>query len=276
MLGDIVKKKISKITDHEQIQVETIETIQINSVIPCPQISYFYDAVGRVNCQKLKDFLGSQYNKVVSWYIYKTGEDIHFTFRDKLVHKSLTNIFNVYASCFTTCLLTKATSENSSTHSFETTFWKHSGMKYTQIPIHISNLGEKNNAYKSEGPSSQTFQNIIKQLNVGEMKSNAILNINKIHSALLTHVNEVAIELSVAEKRLFDLENEIAQLKNDNKNKVSSENMCNTFKEIIEKDKTEIDASPSRRGRRRVRLPTSPKVEQAIPSKRGRGRSKKD
>lgn len=73
MLGQLVETQKKSITDNDVPTVQLEKTIIVNSIIPCPNLCYFYNASGIIDGKKLSSFLGSDIDKVVGWYKFKHG-----------------------------------------------------------------------------------------------------------------------------------------------------------------------------------------------------------
>ncbi|KAJ8917118.1 hypothetical protein NQ315_012608 [Exocentrus adspersus] len=87
----------------------------------------------------------------------------------------------------------------------------HNGV-YDRLAIHIPNLSEPNNTYRSSEPSSATFNKIITDLKIDKKTTQSLVVINKIQNALQKHIDTVVQNLSEAESQLYELEEEVKQL----------------------------------------------------------------
>lgn len=237
LLGDIVRKEVKSITDRDEGLVSRSTVVKISSVVPYPQGRPFYDHAGNVNRDRVMEFLGPQYKKVVAWYKYKRSSDFRFTFREKLIHKGLSKIFDVKPELFTCCLLLQDSTENKSTHTYRQQFLKYDSYDYDRVPFRIINLSESNNGYKNSEPASETFNRILRNLDIDIKRTQGSVVINKIHTALQKHMHSVVKELNDAEHRLFELESEIENLSvNKRFSKHSSEDSLNKSNNCLEID----------------------------------------
>lgn len=180
--------------------------------MPCPQPHYFYNGLGKIDRDKIREFLGNQFTKVVAWYKYQRISSFKFTLRDKILHKQLQDFFDISPELFTCCLLINEVSDNGSTHLYSQAFMRCNNTVYDKLPVHIPNLSEPNNTYKSSEPSSTTFNKIINDLKIDRKSTQGLVVINKIQNALQKHIDTVIGNLSEAEKYLHSLEEEIRQL----------------------------------------------------------------
>ncbi|XP_056643971.1 BRISC complex subunit FAM175B-like [Diorhabda sublineata] len=212
LLGEIIRKETKIITDNDQHQINVSKTIKINSVMPCPQNHYFYNATGKINKDKIKDFLGNQFSEVVAWYKYQKIPDSKLSFRDKIIHRQLLELFDTSPELFSCCLLTHEVSWNGATQSFSQSFVRCNGIGCDKLPVSIPNLSEQNNMYKSSEPASTTFNKILSDLKIDNKNTQGLVIINKIQNALQKHIETLVKDLSESEKYLYELEKEVRQL----------------------------------------------------------------
>lgn len=222
LLGEIVHKECSTITDNDKEQINITKTIKINSAIPYPQNHYFYSGAGKIDESKLKELLKDEVRNVVAWYKFQYSSSFRFTFRDKLIHKQLTDFFGILTDQFTCCLLICELSKNQSTHMLSQNFVRYRNKKYENVPFTIPNLSELNNSYISADKPSDTFTKIVSTLDLDLQNIPAIVAINKIENALQNYIESVVVKLAGAERQLFDLEQEIRQLEITKKDKKSN------------------------------------------------------
>ncbi|CAH0549007.1 unnamed protein product [Brassicogethes aeneus] len=253
LLGEVVHKEKRTITDNDQQQIMSSTTIKVNSVVPCPMNHYFYDSVGKVDRRKIEEFLGAQFERVVAWYQYKKVANFQLSLRHKIIHKQLSEVFNISPELFTTCLLITEASENCSTHSYQQAFFRFNNYMYDRVPVHITNLSENNNTYKCSEASSETFSRLLSGLKVDINKSQGLDVINKIHQALQDHTDSVVKELTAAEKRLYELETEVQQLSQAKKAKeLWTENQSSNLDKSGEIMKNTKTLSNRGRGKRKA------------------------
>ena len=224
LLGEFVEKETKTITDNDQQQINIARTIRIKCAVPCPQFFRFYDGVGRINVEKIRTFLGDLAPKVVAWYKYKPSSSFNITFREKIIHRQLAELFNLPPEFFSCCLLISESSDNNSTHSFTQTFMRYCNLKYEQLPLHIINLSDESKTYKTPEQTSETFRDIVSALKLNYKKSQGINVITKIQNALQKHTEQVVDELAEVEARLFQLENEVRHRKEAAKKDLSASN----------------------------------------------------
>lgn len=253
-------------------------------MMPCPQPHYFYNGLGKIDKDKIRVFLGNQLPKVVAWYKYQRISSFKFTLRDKILHKQLQNFFNIFPELFTCCLLINEISDNSSTYLYSQAFMRYNNTVYDKLPIHIPNLSEPNNTYKSSEPSSATFNKIVNDLKIDRKNTQGLVVINKIQNALQKQIDTVIENLSEAEKYLYNLEEEVKQLELIQKlKKINEANSkeVESSKKLNNSHSLESSPEPARKVRERDVIDSSSQDSSPEPQTRlargrgGRGRGKK-
>lgn len=210
-MGETQEREICTTTDNEQmIRIE--RTIRINSVIPCPQTCYFYNGIGKIDGMKLQSLLGDEASKVVAWYKFKrNGQGFRLTLREKIIHKELCTLFSVPSDLFTLCLLITDRTDNHSTHSYSQTFLRLSNFCFEALPMQIINLS---NSCSHVPQASKTYVNrVVKSLKLDINKDQGFTMARSIHSALEDYINTLPQRLSSSEQVLFELEQEVKQLR---------------------------------------------------------------
>ncbi|KAL3277183.1 hypothetical protein HHI36_012534 [Cryptolaemus montrouzieri] len=253
LLGDIIEKETKTITDNDQQQTYNTKVIKINAVVPCPRTSYFYNSVGKINEAKLKSFLGNNFGKVVAWYKYKPLSSFKLMFREKLIHKQLSDFFNIAQDSFSMCLLISDCTINGSTHSFQQSFLRNKNNRFEPLPFHIVNLTDKKNCYKSAELPSASFQGIINKLKLDPKTSQGVTFITRLQQSVQEHVESVIEDLAVEEETLFNLEEEIRHLlmnKEDNEKEIIKElSDSELFQEEVEQMKETIKRDRKKKGK---------------------------
>lgn len=219
------------ITDNEQEQINLSKTIKINSVLPCPQPHFFYNGTGKVDRNKIKEFLGEHFDKVVAWYKFQKTSGLKFSLRDKIIHKQLMDFFGITSDIFTCCFLIKEVSDNGATHLFSQAFMRFHSNKYDHLPIHIPNLSESNNTYKTPEQASSTFNKILNDLQIDKKTTQGFVVITKIQKALQKHIDLVIKELSTLEQYMCELEEnvKILEMKKLKKKKEEEKDQLSTI-----------------------------------------------
>lgn len=161
---------------------------------------------------KLKDLLGDQFGKVVAWYKFQKISGFKFSLRDKIINMQLKDMFGLTPDIFTCCYLINEVSDNGSTHLFSQVFMRYHNSKYERLPIHIPNLSEPNNTYKTSEKASLTFIKLLQELKIDKSKAQGLAVINKIQNALQKQIDKVIEDLSLSETHLHNLEEDVKLL----------------------------------------------------------------
>lgn len=132
--------------------------------------------------------------------------------RDRIIHKQLIDLFGIAADLFTCCFLINEISDNGSTHLFSQSFVRFHYNQFNRLPIHIPNLSEPNNTYKTCEPSSPAFSKLLTELKIDKQTTQGLVVINKIENALQKHIDKVIKSLSISEQYMHELEEEIKLL----------------------------------------------------------------
>ncbi|XP_066139387.1 BRISC complex subunit FAM175B-like [Euwallacea fornicatus] len=213
LLGEIVHKETTSITDNEQKQVNVLKIIKINSVIPCPSHNYF--PRGKVDKEKLQKFLGSAFSQVVAWYKYEESSTSRLTLKDRALHKQFQEIFDIPQDLFSVCFLTSGCTDTFSTYNYQQNFMRYGNGTFDKLNICIPNLSESNNTYKNSEPASDLFNKILFSLKMDIENTKGVVAVTEIENAVQSYMTKTVKELAKAEQTLFDLEQEIQVLKDN-------------------------------------------------------------
>lgn len=211
-MGKIYENETKSITDNDQEMIKLERVIKINGAVPCPHTCYAYDAMGKINMDRLQSLLGDKITEVVAWYKFSQTSGFNLTMRDKIVHKQLAAISQTPLDLFTTCLLTRSASDNHSTHLFSQTFVRYSNSMYQPLPMHIVNLGDPNSSYRKPQPVSRAFKQLIDAAKINLKNHQSLKIVGELHNALQNEIESVLGSLDVVQE-LFKLEQEVKVLK---------------------------------------------------------------
>ncbi|KAJ3628442.1 hypothetical protein MTP99_015746 [Tenebrio molitor] len=215
LIGELHESSKTKITDSDQPVVHTTRIVRINTSMACPQSAYFYDGIGRVDVENVLNFLGDLAPKVVAWFKYSPLScKLNLTFREAIIHKQLAGLFEIPHQYFSFCILSSEHSDNKSMHTFTQTFLRHRNNRYEVMPMQIVNMSNPNISYKTSEPTSDTVRNIIQGIQVDREQNGGTSVALKIQKALQEHIDDIVKPLAEAEMRLFELEDEVDELKN--------------------------------------------------------------
>lgn len=276
LLGEIIHKEITSITDNEQKQVDISKIIKINSVIPCPTNNYF--ARGRVDKEKLCKFLGPSFSKVVAWYKCEPFSSMKFTLRDRALHKQFKELFEVPPDLFSFCFVSMECTDNFASYNYQQNFIRYSNGIFDRLNIYIPNLSELNNSYKNSEPASAIFNKILSTIKMDIENTKGIVAVTEIENAVQKYITTTAAELAQAEKSLFQLEQEVKRLRIERHYQVMSDanaNIKNSSDSSCEDLITFVD-EPSSETVVSEKVEGSPEIRKNIPRSRSKSKRKSD
>lgn len=98
-------------------------------MVTCPLSDILHPDSGKINKEKLKDFVRDKSKQVIGWFRFRRNRSIlTLTMQDKSLHKEFASHFSGGESCkeefFLTCLLNTSTSEIGGTHKFRHVFFR--------------------------------------------------------------------------------------------------------------------------------------------------------
>lgn len=96
--------------------------LDIETVVTCSMPDILHDSTGRIDKEKLEDFLSYKSKQVIGWFRFRHNSCLVPTLRDKLLHKQFASHFSsshgYKEDFFITCLLSSSVSNTSGTHKF--------------------------------------------------------------------------------------------------------------------------------------------------------------
>lgn len=111
---------------HPQFCNNILTFLDIETIITCPLPELLHDSIGRINKEKLKDFMHDKSKQVIGWFRFRRNTDLVPTMRDKMLHKEFASYFSggngSKEEFFVTCLLSSSTSNARGTHRFKHVF----------------------------------------------------------------------------------------------------------------------------------------------------------
>ncbi|XP_014486624.1 PREDICTED: BRCA1-A complex subunit Abraxas-like isoform X2 [Dinoponera quadriceps] len=147
LLGEALEFVIRSYTDSDN-QVETIKLhINVETIVTCPLLDILHNSTGRINKERLKDFVSDKSKHVIGWFRFRrSSSDLVPSLKDKLLHKQFASHFSDENSCkeefFLTCLLNTCTSDRQGTHKFRHVFLRRKRGIFEPISLRINNLGD--------------------------------------------------------------------------------------------------------------------------------------
>ncbi|XP_030765747.1 BRISC complex subunit FAM175B-like [Sitophilus oryzae] len=223
LLGEIIHREITSITDNDQKQVDISKIIKINSIVPCPKGNYYVK--GRVDQQKIRRFLGPNFTKVVAWYKYEPFSSLKFTLRDRILHKQFRELFDIPPDLFSFCSLSMEHTDTLSSYNYQQTFLRYSNGYFDRLTVHIPNLSESNNTYKNSEAASEVFDKILSTIKMDIENTKGVVAVTEIQNAVQNYINNTISDLAKAEETLYNLESEIEALKLGRAPELNSSNL---------------------------------------------------
>ncbi|XP_036151380.1 BRISC complex subunit FAM175B isoform X2 [Monomorium pharaonis] len=265
LLGEALEFIVKTYTDSDN-QVETIKIhINVETIVTCPLIDLLHDSTGRINKEKLKDFVRDKSKQVIGWFRFRRNSSLIPTMRDKILHKQFASHFSGGNSCredfFLACLLNASTSETRGTHKFRHVFLRHKRGLFEPIPLRINNLGDdasrhdgsdyKPTPVRKSARASDGFIELIESLNLDMTRISGLDSAMMIQKAAERHlmslvpkVCESDLEVAELERQVRELKDKIAAQRLIGKTKVNGESYERTSKASRENCLSEkIDSS---------------------------------
>ncbi|XP_034952331.1 BRISC complex subunit FAM175B-like [Chelonus insularis] len=238
-LGNVHTFVTKKVTDADR-QVESIKIhTDIQGILPCMSSDLIYGPTGRLNKNKLEEYVKNNKNQIVGWYRFRVNGPLQHTLRDKLLHKQLEKFFcssNNESSerHFISCILSYSTSQNKGIHRFRHVFLRYKHGLYPPIPLKINNLGVdasrhdgsdyKPTPIKSLINETDFFTKIFETLNIDINRASVMDTVPTILKAAEQHLDDLVTNVAIEDSEIADLEQEALKLKEEvetNRKKIS-------------------------------------------------------
>ncbi|XP_024936235.1 BRISC complex subunit FAM175B isoform X2 [Cephus cinctus] len=129
LLGEALVFLTKKVTDSDK-QVEYVRIhIDVDTVVTCPSADLLHDSTGKINKEKLKNFVRDKSKQVVGWFRFRQNSSLVPTLRDKVLHKQFASHFTSGTASteenFVACFLNTSVSNMGGTHKFRHVFLHH-------------------------------------------------------------------------------------------------------------------------------------------------------
>nr|XP_031844807.1 BRISC complex subunit FAM175B-like [Nomia melanderi]XP_031844808.1 BRISC complex subunit FAM175B-like [Nomia melanderi] len=265
LLGENLEFVVKTYTDSEN-QIETVKRHNnIETVVTCPLPSLLHDSIGRINKEKLKDFIRDKSKQVIGWFRFRRNTNLTPTMRDKILHKEFASYFCGENGCveefFVTCLLSSSITSDRGTHKFKHVFLRRRRGVFEPVPLKISNLG--NDSFILDGSdykpaptkklsnTPDVFNKLIESLNLNLTKTSGLESAINIQKAAEQYLDKLIPELCESDHEVANLERQIREFELNRKAKMngSSNNIdkCKAEKDYISKEIQKLEKfSPPR------------------------------
>ncbi|XP_043664120.1 BRISC complex subunit FAM175B-like isoform X1 [Vespula pensylvanica] len=237
LLGEIVEYIVKKFTDSDN-QVDIKRHINIETVVTCSMPDILHDSTGRIDKEKLRDFLSYKSKQVIGWFRFRHNSCLVPTLRDKLLHKQFASHFSsshgYKEDFFVTCLLSSSVSNSNGTHKFRHVLLRRRRGTFEPISMKISSLrdGEPslNGSDYKRTPQTRsiaeidTFTKIIQSLKLNLTQISGIESATIIEKEAEKYLNTLIPKVSESDREVFELERQIGELRN----KIRLQNIAKT------------------------------------------------
>ncbi|KAK0095456.1 hypothetical protein PV326_008312 [Microctonus aethiopoides] len=240
LLGEVLTYVTKSVTDDDRQMESTKTHVDIQGILPSPSTALFYDSSGKINESVLMKFIGEKKNEIVGWYRFRSNGSLSPTFRDKIIHKQLDELFSDSHNnqTFVTCMLNYGTTIIGGTHKFRHVFLRYHNGVYVPISLRINNLG----ADASRHDGSDYKPTPIRHYNNGPNYFKKLLESSK-RNTNMSGVEKISMIHKIAEKRLEKLVPDVCE--SDAKAAILEQKLQKVREEIRHFHATKIQNVPS-------------------------------
>ncbi|XP_046385706.1 BRISC complex subunit Abraxas 2-like isoform X2 [Ischnura elegans] len=227
LLGEVVNKETNTISDFQMNGKETATLISVHSIIPVPNKYAFYNNIGKVDGNKLKEIVKDKSKDIIGWYRFRRNSSLAPHLTDGVIHQQLSEMLSESKKeLFVTCILSSSKSSNQSTHRYNHVFYIRRRRVFEAIPFSVENLGDTSiSGYKlvsNTSCSSESFQSIVSSL--GQEKFSEAHLVLNMQILIKMHLQKLVNDLTESESKVSSLQKEVNLLKSQLKSgKVSNE-----------------------------------------------------
>ncbi|XP_076241344.1 BRISC complex subunit FAM175B [Calliopsis andreniformis] len=266
LLGETLEFVVKTYTDSDN-QIETVKIHNnIETVVTCPLPEILHDSVGRINKEKLKDFIRDKGKQVIGWFRFRRNTGLVPTMRDKMLHKEFASYFSgsngSKEEFFVTCLLSSSTSSGKGTHKFKHVFLRRRRGTFEPVSLRINNLG--NDSFRHDGsdykptPTKRStdvpdvFSRLIESLNLNLTRTSGVESAINIQKAAEGYLDRLIPELCQSDFEVAELEKQVKEFKLNKITKIngSANNIDKNYDiekdHVIEKKQIPKKVLPSR------------------------------
>ncbi|KAG7190266.1 hypothetical protein KM043_006384 [Ampulex compressa] len=227
LLGETVQFVVKTYTDSDN-QVETVKMhINIETVVTCPLPDILHDSIGKINKEKLKDFIRDKSKQVIGWFRFRRNTGLIPTMRDKILHKQFASHFSggngSKEELFVTCLLSSSMSSTQGTHKSRHVFLRHRKGMFEPIPLRINNLGDDlskqdGSDYKptpatKSSDAPDVFTSLVESLNLDLTRTAGLESAITIQKAAEQYLNSLIPKVCESDLEVAELEKQVRELR---------------------------------------------------------------
>ncbi|TDH02454.1 hypothetical protein EPR50_G00173280 [Perca flavescens] len=207
ILGESKFEEQITISDSQADHIHIEEIYNIQKHIACPRLNHFYNSVGEVNVEVVKNILAdSKQESVIGWYRQRRNSGQQMTFREKLVHENVIGWFQPDMSLCVTPSRLRAQERRD---------WQ-----CVNVPLLVSNLGllEQLAYWKVSAPCSAAGYHLTMKTHSSRFFSaNGLLrevnDVNTMNESLQTELQRACRELEESERLVESLQAEVSALR---------------------------------------------------------------
>ncbi|XP_071402493.1 BRCA1-A complex subunit Abraxas 1 [Centroberyx affinis] len=162
ILGEFKFEEHVTINDSQVDHIDIEEIYNIQKHITCHKLNNFYNGVGEVNQDIIKEILAdNKQESVIGWYRQRRNTDQQMTLREKVVHENLKRALSNPHMIFLLLTPSKFTSTGSTHRTEYAAFISHS-RRFVNVPVSVNNLGllEQLAYWKVSAPCSAAGYNL--------------------------------------------------------------------------------------------------------------------
>ncbi|KAF7646274.1 hypothetical protein LDENG_00190510, partial [Lucifuga dentata] len=205
-------------TQVDHIHIEEIYNVQKH--VACHNLNKFYNNVGEVNLNEIKNILAdNKQESVIGWYRQRRNTDQQMTFREKIVHENLKAVLSNPHMIFLLLTPSKLTSAGS-THRMEYAAFLSRSRQFLNIPVLVNNLGllEQLAYWKvSASCSAVGYNSTMKKHGSKFFCSNGSLKevneVNKMNESLQSEMQKTCRDVEESERLVEALTAEVSALR---------------------------------------------------------------
>ncbi|XP_015585403.1 BRISC complex subunit FAM175B isoform X1 [Cephus cinctus] len=226
LLGEALVFLTKKVTDSDK-QVEYVRIhIDVDTVVTCPSADLLHDSTGKINKEKLKNFVRDKSKQVVGWFRFRQNSSLVPTLRDKVLHKQFASHFTSGTASteenFVACFLNTSVSNMGGTHKFRHVFLHHKRGVFEPVPMRINNLGADASRHdgsdykpiplKKRSEEPDAFSKVVDSLNLDLLKTPGVELVTAIQKAAERHLNALIPKVCESDREVADLEKQVRDL----------------------------------------------------------------
>ncbi|XP_032678843.1 BRISC complex subunit FAM175B-like isoform X2 [Odontomachus brunneus] len=253
LLGEALEFVIRSYTDSDN-QVETTKIhINVEAIVTCPLLDILHNSTGRINKERLKDFVSDKSKHVIGWFRFRRSPiDLVPSLKDKLLHKQFASHFSGGNSCkeefFLTCLLNTSASDRQGTHKFRHVFLRRKRGIFEPISLRINNLGDdasrhdgsdyKPTPARKSARTPDGFTELIESLNLDLTRAGGLDSAMAIQReaenhliSLIPKVCESDFEVAMLEQQVRELRTKVIAQRQAKRSTINGENCTKDTKD---------------------------------------------